>query len=655
MYKLLGLILIICVVLIIIYFIINNYFNKQSKTTKYVCTGTVGKCRESENGSFLSLSDCESSCVALPVPKRYSCTDNVVVEDRYGIYQSLKEAGKFCNLPIVIQPIPSTVGYVIMSALPTYALSPGSNCDIPLANNFSPIFNDHCWQQYSDITIWTNTTDITLSENATVKCHGTASIHWPKKSYNLHYENSFVPEKGIFNPGKKFYLYSPYFELNKIQNPVAYYISNTVGIKSANVFPIELWVSPSGPPQSPTDWATLANSKLPPQLCTTDDGKKTVTLQGGDSPYRGLYWIFENVSEKVGKNNFSITFDRGLCPDDASTILTGYMPFGQDANMAAADRGESRVMILYPDPADDPTAIGKVSVILTDFVTKLFTNEGTTMEPSKAALAMVDYESTAKYFILNELLSSVDGFMYNTFMKAFQGDDGAYVFKFGSVWDMHLAQGSCSNYFTCRDGGNYKFWRYAKQWLHPYFSPGKVRYNIPQIFARLLMSSDFSSYLIKTYQTLRQNELSLKNIMQVIDGFAALVLPKINSEFTRWPTRNIGTSTPYTIPYTTTASGTRDYTGFFQNQINVLKLWYTNRLAFLDANMTPGPAVSPNTGNNQTGLGIVMGKFIPTGTPNPNNYEGNCNNSGGCDFQENPGFFYAQFPSTVPNVFKDFP
>lgn len=656
-------------------------FNRKNETnTKYRCTGTTGVCVADQNGTFDSRGECEAACKSLPVPPAFSCTDNVPVADRYGMYPTMAEAAKNCNLPpkrIGLQKIPDSVGYVVISALPTYTMTPttpdtiGSNCDIPTGNaaknNGLSIFNDHCYQTPDPVKIWTNTVDVTAFQNGSLKCHGTASIHWEQKSFNLKYSDKIVPAKGIFDPAKKFYLYAPYYELNKIQNPVSYYLSNLVGIKSANTYPVELWVSPNGPPQSLADWGTLAQTKLPPQQCTTDDGLKTVTLQGGDSAYRGLYWIFEKVDEdtlSLTPSDFMFTFDRGLCPDEAATILVGYRPFGQDVNGAAATRGQSRSMIVYPDPADDPSAIANVSALMTDFVTKLFTDEPSTSEPSRAALAMIDYTTWAKYFILNEMLSSVDGFMYNSFLLAIQDPiSKKYTLKMGPVWDMHLSSGSCSTYFTCRDGGNFAFWRYAKQWLHPLFGPDKVRYGLPQIFARLLMSRDFSGFLSTTYSSLRKKELSTQNIMSIIDQFANVVTPKINGHYTRWPRRTIGASS-YTIPFNMTSSG-RDYTAFIvsdpNSQVNQLKQWYVNRLAFLDANMVAGPAISPATGNNQTGLGIVLANFVPTplppGVKSRDTYDGNCSTSpsGGCDLQSTKGFFYAKFPSTNPNVFKDFP
>ena len=110
----------------------------------------------------------------------------------------------------------------------------------------------------------------------------------------------------------------------------------------------------------------------------------------------------------------------------------------------------------------------------------------------------------------------------------------------GPVWDYNEALSSCMSYYACRDGGNANFWRYAKQWW--YFSPDKVKYGIPQYYARILMSSTFRNTLFNTYQNLRKNQLSENYINLIIDNLSGLLSDGedssiINHTFHRWPKR----------------------------------------------------------------------------------------------------------------------
>jgi len=501
--------------------------------------------------------------------------------------------------------LPETTNFAVISSLP------------PMDYNSSCQY-DRCGNYKVDEKFWINGKKALDSK---IKIRGHSSAMWEQKSYTVHFQKP-VALTDIFPKTKKYVLYAPYFELNRIQNPLTYYLSNIIGVPAPVTAPIILWINESGYPPN-WDWEQLAYSTVPPQICNNQ------VIQGGDSPYRALYWLFTPVSkDMVGlkKGDFLIEFDRGDCPDDAASIITSYKPWGLDVSETAKTTGWSRPIMKYPDAdkESNQSEKEKAGLILTDFVDKLFGPKplGNGGEPSENALKMIDIDSWAKYFILSEFASSVDGYMYSTYMYIKNGK--IYM---GPPWDYNEAYGSCYNYMSCRDGGNTQFWRYAKQWF--YFEPNKWRFGVPQLYARLLMSTTFRKQLFDIYTNLRNNELSDDNVTRISNYFTQLIRPEIPNTEKRWPKMfdwyHYNPDYPYAV---------------FDSATEALNTFIKRRLKWLDENMVDGPEINPKTGNN--------GYMLQFNDPLNNDGCGSSSKEKvytGCDKQTEKGLFYSVWPA----------
>lgn len=507
------------------------------------------------------------------------------------------------QLDIKSSNLPKNVNYAVISNLPP--MDYDDNCNYNRCGNYKV-----------DEKFWFNGN---YPLDVKIKIRGHSSAMWEQKSYTVSFEKP-VALLSIFPKIKKYVLYAPYFELNRIQNPVAYYISNLIGLPAPVSAPLILWVNKDGYPEN---WEKLALTTLPTQSCNGN------IIQGGDSPYRALYWLFSPVTkDMVGLNedDFLVEFDRGDCPNDTSSIVTSYTPWGLNVSEFAKYTGWSRPLMKFPDPdkIESNQKKEKLGLILTDFVDKLFgpKPQGDGGEVSNEALDMIDIESWAKYFILSEFASSVDGYMYSTYMYIKKGK--IYL---GPPWDYNEAFGSCYNYDSCRDGGNTSFWRYAKQWF--YFEPNLWRFGVPQMYARLLMSSTFRKQLFQIYTKLRSNELSNDNVMQISKYYAQLIRPEIPNIEKRWPKRFDWNHYNPNFPYAS-----------FELSLDILNSFMIKRLQWMDLNMVDGPQIDPKTGNN----GYMF------------NFKDPLNNDGcgkgmsdksfsGCDKQTKLGLFYSIWPA----------
>lgn len=510
---------------------------------------------------------------------------------------------------------PNEIGVVTLNKLPIIECNPIKNdCDNGINCN-SPI---------TKLNLWFNNTEY---NNVNVKIHGNVTSTWEKKSYNIKF-NVKTKLVDYIPISKDYILYSPYYELNKYQNVLSYYLSNSINFIAPKCYPVFLWINENGPEKTIQDWINYNNkTTLPSQLCNNQ------IISGGDKPFRGIYWLINKIDENMlnlKQTDYLIQFDRGLCCKDANKLIKNFSPFGFNMYNKASLLGWSRPIIEFAgkNVREDP------GTILTKFVENLFSD---TDEPSEEAINMIDFESWAKYFILSELFNSVDAYLYSTNMSLrYDDNNNTYKIFMGPLWDYNQAFCNCSSYTPCRDGGNPKFWKYAKQWFT--FKYNSKRYCVPEFYARILMSSQFRKYVVNMYQTLRTNELSNNSILNLCYKFKNLIRTATNNDLYRW---NNYFGNPIQPDNDKTSEKT--YWNISNFWFNYLEECIKTRLEWLDQNMKNGPNID-TSGNNSKNLNLEFGKNIPP-NQDKNNYNGDCiidNNFSECDVQNNTGFFYAK-------------
>lgn len=183
-------------------------------------------------------------------------------------------------------------------------------------------------------------------------------------------------------------------------------------------------------------------------------------------------------------------------------------------------------------------------------------------DPVNGFRAFADAESFIDFMLVNEVSKNVDGYRISTFLHKLRVSEGGKLIA-GPLWDFNLAYGN-ANY--CQ-GGQTSGWEI-------YFNQvcGGSLVN-PFWWERMLQDTEFAHLTNCRYKELRQGPWNTDSLMQKIDSVASFLDDAQQRNFQRWPI--LGT---YVWP--------NNFIGnTYQEEINYLKTWLTDRLTWMDQNM----------------------------------------------------------------------
>jgi hypothetical protein len=160
------------------------------------------------------------------------------------------------------------------------------------------------------------------------------------------------------------------------------------------------------------------------------------------------------------------------------------------------------------------------------------------------------------------MTKNVDGYRISSFLYKQRFSEGGKLVA-GPLWDFNIALGNA----------NYCQGNTTSGWAKNFNSICGGAQLIPFWWNRLLSDSTFANLTHCRWLELRQGPLSDTVVMSTIDSLAAVLQGPAQRHFIRWPI--LGT---YVWP--------NNFIGqTFAEEINYLKTWLSNRLAWLDANM----------------------------------------------------------------------
>ena len=182
------------------------------------------------------------------------------------------------------------------------------------------------------------------------------------------------------------------------------------------------------------------------------------------------------------------------------------------------------------------------------------------INPTNGYHSFIDDASFIDHHLLVETTKNVDGFRFSTF---YQKDRGGKI-RMEPIWDMNLTFGNAAT----RDG-----WK-PEHWLWPQWDDTEYTW-----FRRLFEDPDFAQRYVDRWAALRTNVFATARLLARIDQLAAQLHEAQQRNFARWPILGVTVPPNHFV-------GT-NYAG----EISFLKNWTEARLAWMDKQFLPAPAL----------------------------------------------------------------
>ncbi|MFV2068515.1 MAG: CotH kinase family protein, partial [Pirellulales bacterium] len=466
---------------------------------------------------------------------------------------------------------PSTVSNAWFSKIDASLQAFSSNLPVVTLENFDtgepaskvPNFQLHAFSLFEpdgETGRTTLTGTPTIETRAGIKVRGSSTASQPKRSFALEAWDERNEDTDIAPLGmpanSDWILYSPYtFDRALMRNPLAYELSNQVGRYAVRTRFVELYLNSDGGDLAAED-------------------------------YRGVYVLMEKI--KLGKDRVDIT---ELSPGATTEPdVTGGWILKVDRN-DQGDRGFSAggqgflhndaQLLNYVDPKEDDVTSAQrawISNFIDEMAASLHNPDPETGYPS-----YIDVDSWIDHHILNYLPMNVDGFRLSGYM--FKDRDGKL--EMGPVWDFDRSMESI-------DGRDDRPSVFEGPWDTSVFFSNDGRHPW---WGQLFDNADFRQRWTDRWFELRKTVFSEENVTSIIDSMAAQLGEAQQRNFAQWPA---------VAPRAGAAYRSDRLDGTWQGEVEHMKAWLMERLAWTDAQFVDPPRATPDSGPLAAGAEIEL-------------------------------------------------
>ena len=358
-----------------------------------------------------------------------------------------------------------------------------------------------------------------------IEIRGASSQSFPKKNYGFETRLANGDNNNVSLLGmpeeNDWVLHGPYSDKSLLRNVLAYHIGEKTGEYTPRTGLCELYIN-------------------------------------GD--YRGVYMLTEKI--KRDKNRVDIS---NLKPEDTEgeELTGGYiLQIDRDDESTTKDgwcsdsQPKKFYAHHYPDEDDiQPEQQEYIKAYITSFEDAM-----ASADYRDKYIDFVDDTSWVNYFLATEIGKHIDAYKLSFYMHKRKSTDGGKL-HFGPLWDFNLGFGNFN--FVCSP--NPEGWTYEFQGTcdnaHPFWV--KKLTDIPGV----------SNKINCRWNELREGPWHTDSLLQFIDVNVASMGEAPERNFEKWPT--LGT---YVWP--------NDYIGAsYEDEVNFLKTWLTERLEWMDNNM----------------------------------------------------------------------
>ncbi len=285
-----------------------------------------------------------------------------------------------------------------------------------------------------------------------------------------------------------------------------------------------------------------------------------------DANYHGVYVLEEKI--KIGKHRVAI--DKAG-PDDLKSpgVTGGYLlkfdrlgPGEEGLNVAGAG-------MVFVEPKEQLVTLPQRTPQM-KYLRSYFNDFDRVLhgpdwkDPEKGYASFVDVDAAIDFHVLEVLSGNVDAIVLSTHL--YKPRNGKITF--GPHWDFDRALGSTDG----RDD-NPRFWNTG-----PFFSGAW--------WPRLFTDPDFWQRWVDRWQELRGTHFSTTNLYGLVDRLTDELREAQPRQYKRWDLRPRG--------------------GSFQGEIDLMKKWLSNRVDFIDGQLTPQPTLNRVAGRVEPGFALSL-------------------------------------------------
>ena len=401
-----------------------------------------------------------------------------------------------------------------------------------------------------------------------IEIRGSSSQMFPKKQYGFETIDSTGEDEDVsllgFPAESDWILYAPYSDKSLIRNVLAYKLANNIG-------------------------RYASRSRLC-ELVLNDE-------------YMGVYVLLE----KIKRNKDRVDISKLTEADTTGDNLTGGYILKIDKKDGGYNSGwysdyrpysnawqSIYIQYHYPKPESILDVQKKyIKSIVDSFETTM--NSPEFADTLKGYTSFIDVESFVDYFILSELSRNVDAFRLSFFFYKDKNSKDKKI-KAGPLWDLNLGFGNSDYYNASSTEG----WQINYLTTDPTFLQSDY-YQVPFWWKKLFSDKEFKNKIKLRWKEFRENELSIPNIMAIIDSITILLSESEERNFERWDILD-----EYIWPNAYVG-------GSYENEISYLKNWIINRLNWMDEELDFIDDVS------EKGKPVANNYYLFQNYPNPFN------------------------------------
>lgn len=393
-----------------------------------------------------------------------------------------------------------------------------------------------------------NLTDApSLTSRAGFRIRGASSANFAKKQYRLELWNQENMDKDQAVLGlpsdSDFILGAPFVDKSFIRNSLTYELGRELGLEAPRTRHVEVFINTNG---GELNYAT---------------------------DYVGVYFLAETI--KISKDRVDI---KKLDPeDDAEPEVTGGYLLKWEGNAKTVSKvlpGWTGLELADPDPITGATAVQKqwISDYVRDVDDRIASADRG--DPVTGYAPVLDVPSYVNLFVINELSRDQDGYMRSAYFYKERGQPLTH----GPLWDYNLTMGTgcCRNNRNTAPTGADSGWQYIEN----------NGVNEGHWEVELMQDPNFEQAFVDRWQEVREGVLDEAALNARIDEQAGPLAQAAIRNFAKWDNLENTNATFFFSPATTTWEG----------QIDFLKTWNTDRMAWIDSQMTIPPSVSPESG-----------------------------------------------------------